>query len=163
MEAMLKDNFVKILSLLEEAGQITGRTKFQKIVFILKNKEIPFKEKFKYHYFGPFSSDLQLEIDELVDRGFLLERSVNPYVYEINKNNKIDFIKDSHIKCKKNLIQYLNQKDSKLLEVTSTLYFLEKNGIKDESILRKKILALKPHLKDYIEASFQLKEEIKML
>ncbi len=160
---MLKENFIKILSLLKEAGQISGRTKFQKIVYILKNKDIQFKEKFKYHYFGPFSSDLQLEIDELTDRGIVIEKSVNPYVYEVNQINNIEFEQDSQIKGKKNLIHFLNQKDSKILELTSTIYFLENNGIKEERILRKKILALKPHLNDYIEDSFQLKEEIDMM
>ena len=160
MELLLNDSFKRILTLLEEAESIKGRIKFQKIVYILKNKEIPFKEKFKYHYFGPFSSDLQLEIDELVSRGILVEKNINPYVYEINKESGIEFEKDLFLSKKKDLITLLNKRDFKELEVTSTIYFLENNGLKEEKILRKKVQALKPHLKDYIDASFKLKEEI---
>jgi len=160
MELLLNENFKRILTLLEEAESIKGRTKFQKIVYILKNKEVPFKEKFKYHYFGPFSSDLQLEIDELVDRNILVEKNTNPYVYKVNKENKIEFEKDLIISKKKDLIKFLNKRDFRELEVTSTIYFLENYGIRDKKILRKKVEALKPHLKDFIDNSFKLKEEI---
>jgi hypothetical protein len=126
-------------------------------------KNMPFNEKFKYHYYGPFSSDLQLEIDELVDRNILVEKNMNPYDYEINKEKKITFDKDFNIANNKELIQFLNNKDSKELEITSTIFYLENNGVKNENILRKKITALKPHLKDYIDASFKLKNEINMM
>ncbi len=160
MELILNDNLKRIITLLDVAGNIRGRTKFQKVVYILKNKEIPFNEKFKYHYYGPFSSDLQLEIDELVDRNILVEKNMNPYDYEVNKENKIKFNKDLNISGKKELIQFLKNKDIKELEITSTIYYLENNGLKDKDILRKKITALKPHLRDYIDSSFKLKDEI---
>jgi len=160
MEKVLYDNFKRILTLLNEAGEINGRIKFQKMVYILKNKGVPFNEKFKYHYFGPFSSDLQLEIDELVDRNILMERDANPYIYAITKENNVEFDNDLYVSEKKDLIQFLNKRDFKELEVISTIYFLENNGIKDQRILKKKIYALKPHLRDYIDSSFALKEKI---
>ena len=44
-----------ILELVNKCGKIEGRTKFQKIVYILQNLGVPFEEKFTYHYFGPYS------------------------------------------------------------------------------------------------------------
>ena len=62
-------NFEKILALIKLTdNKIDGRTKFQKIVYILKNNGVNFEEQFKYHYFGPYSPELQLEIEELIDR-----------------------------------------------------------------------------------------------
>ncbi len=163
MELLANDGIKRILTLFEEAGNISGRTKLQKIVYILKNKEIPFRQKFKYHYNGPYSPDLQLEIEELIDRNILIEKEVNSYIHVINKDTEIEYEKDPWLSEKKDLIRFLNNQDFEKLEVTSTIYFLEKSGITDKGIIKKKIEALKPNLKDYIDSSFKLKEEISLM
>lgn len=54
---------------------IKGRTKIQKLIFIL-TREFELPKKFKYfHYtFGPYSSILQREIDELITFDLMQER-----------------------------------------------------------------------------------------
>jgi uncharacterized protein YwgA len=87
---MLTSHLNKILSLVNEAGRIQGRTKFQKIVYILKIKGANFNERFSYHYYGPYSSDLQLEIEELVDRQILNQQNFNPSSYKVGNGVKVD-------------------------------------------------------------------------
>lgn len=60
------------LLLLDVAGQIEGATRFQKLMFILKEGfEISMPHIYiKYHY-GPFSSQLRDEINFYVENGFI--------------------------------------------------------------------------------------------
>lgn len=157
---MFDNDINRILTLVKKAGKIDGRKKFQKIVFILQSKGVDLPEKFKYHYYGPFSSDLQLEIDELVDSKVLIEDHLenNSYSYQISQNTKFD--EDSNIVDKELLINLLNKEDTKVLELTSTIYFLEKEGWSEKEFIEKKLRSLKPDLTKYISKSFDLKEKI---
>jgi len=154
----MDNNYNQLLTIVSIAKQIDGRKKFQKIAFILKSKGAPLAERFKYHYYGPYSSDLQLEIDDLVDYKYLDEdNSTGSYLYKIKKN---EFEKDTQVEKMKDLIVLLNNQETKLLELTSTIYFLEQEGYTDNNIIKKKLISLKPHLEGYISPSFGLKEQI---
>lgn len=154
-----------ILSLVDLAGKIEGRTKFQKMVYILKCKGVAFQEKFKYHYYGPFSFDLQLEIDELVFDGFLYEKTDSEqantaYSYSVNESAG----------CKNELLQYtdliklLNGASIKVLELTSTIFFLKnQEKITDHEVIVEKLKFLKPHLACYIDKAFDLEKKINSL
>ena len=157
----LNDNFSRILTMINEAGNVAGRIKLQKIIYILKNKGISFDEKFRYHYYGPYSQDLQLEIEELVDREFLIEESANPYIYKIKQQDS--FHKVSDIVDNGDLIRLLNKKDYRELELVSTIYFLQNEGIKNKNAIKKKMQILKPRLKELIDTAFELKKEIDAL
>ena len=150
-----------ILSLVSIAGVINGRTKFQKMVYILKCKGVYFPEKFKYHHYGPFSLDLQLEIDELVFNGLLSENgSLEPnptYSYSISTKdqNNGEFLKYAE------LITVLNSASIKVLELTSTIFFLKnQEKITEKSIIIEKLKFLKPHLESYIDKAFDLETKI---
>jgi uncharacterized protein YwgA len=62
---MVKD-IEKLLVILRKLRVIPGRTRFQKIIFLLENKDrISLTYNFIPYYYGPYSSELQLEIDML--------------------------------------------------------------------------------------------------
>lgn len=159
----LNENFGRILSLLDELKEIQGRTKFQKIVYILKSKDVPFNEKFKFHYYGPFSDDLQLEIEELVDRNIIIETGQKPHIYRLNDKFKDSFDEDENIKSRRKLIEFLNNIDYQKLEVISTMFFIQDRLSDDEEIIKRKTATLKPHLKGLIEESFKIKKEIEKM
>ena len=46
---MLKEDFVKILELVKTCGSVTSRKRFQFLVYILQQKGLGFKERFKFH------------------------------------------------------------------------------------------------------------------
>ena len=68
---MVKD-IEKILVILNKLRKIAGRTRFQKIVFLLKNRDgIDFNYNFIPYYYGPYSHELQLEINLLEAAGLV--------------------------------------------------------------------------------------------
>lgn len=62
----------KVLFILSKLREIAGRTRFQKIIFLLKHKEgINFSYIFVPYYYGPYSFELQLDINLLEAAGLL--------------------------------------------------------------------------------------------
>ncbi len=154
------NNFKEILALIKLAdNKIEGRIKFQKSVYILKNHGVNFTEKFTYHYFGPYSFDLQLEIEELIYQGRVKEESSNPYIYKIDEEF-IDEIDENILKDKEKLIRHLVKQDASDLELLATIYYLFNNNLKETHALKNKLSILKPHLEDRIESAFLLYEDL---
>lgn len=154
-------NLDKLISLLKSVKSITGRTKFQKMIFILQNKGLIFPEKFKYHYYGPYSSELQLEIDELVDRRIFNENGEGfSFKYEFNDEfaNHVD--NNSEISSNLLLINFLVNQDYQDLELVSTIYYLKNSGYQNDNMIKGKLKILKPHLSSKVENSFVLYNEI---
>src|SRR3546814_4767142 len=56
---------------LMNGGQITGKTRFQKMVYLLESQGLGFGVGFDYHNYGPFSADLAHAIDDAVSLGLL--------------------------------------------------------------------------------------------
>lgn len=155
------EDFGKIIDLLKYVGIIKGRTKFQKMVYILQNKGVNFSEKFKYHYYGPYSSELQLEIDELVDRGIFKEKEEGPSSkYEFNIEVTGTKVTDREILQNGNLIKFLVDQDYQELEIVATIYYLRNVGYVDKNMIKGKLNILKPHLASKFEKSFQLFNKI---
>jgi uncharacterized protein len=69
---LFKDH-ANIINAISTAGEISGRKKLQKIVYIAKKLSFPFHEKFQFHFYGPYSEELTLRIEELCDMGYLNE------------------------------------------------------------------------------------------
>ena len=149
-----------ILELVNKCGKIEGRTKFQKIVYILQSLGVPFEEKFTYHYFGPYSAELQLEINDLVDSGVLKEYSQNPYIYKVDSSNQIE---TDYVGVDSDLLQDLLKQDYRILELVATLFYLANNFKDDEKYLKSKLNNLKPHLASYFQQAFDLYLELKSM
>ncbi len=155
------ENLNKLGALLKAVSVIKGRTKFQKMVYILQNKGLNFSEKFKYHYYGPYSSELQLEVDELVDREIFKENGEGyAFKYEINNELEESIDMDDEISSNIELIKYLVDQDYQSLELVSTIYYLKNSGYSKENILKGKLNILKPHLSSKISESFSLFNKI---
>ena len=156
---MLKESFKRLLELVAVNGKIEGRKKFQKLVYILKQKGFEFKEAYTYYYYGPYSSTLQMEIDFLVESGLLREEQVGE-TYEYTLSNEFGELEgkyDAH----KQFIHYLNDKPARILELISVFFYLEDKGYQDEDVIKKSTAILKPELKEYIEKAYQEYIEIK--
>lgn len=150
---MLNDSFKRLLELVAVNGKIEGRKRFQKLVYILKQKGFDFTEKYTYHYYGTYSATLQMEIDYLVDSGLLREEQVGEtYEYTLSEEyHELEGIFDHH----KDLIKILNDKPARILELISVFFYLEDKGYKDVDIIKKKTAILKPELRDDIERAFK--------
>lgn len=121
-------NVVRVVSL---AGEVTGRKKLQKIVYIAKKLNYPFHEKYHFHMYGPYSEELTMRVEELCTMGFLTERkedrgSYQQYRYEVT--DKGTTFTESF--CKEagglpQIIEELNTQSARFLELVSSLLYFD--------------------------------------
>lgn len=128
---MLKEH-AKLLVLFQEAGTIEGRKKLQKIVYISKKFNFNFKEKFNFHFYGPYSEELTLQVEELTNLGFIKEvkeskGSFSQYKYELSTQGK-EYLQlyPTAIEGYDEFIERLNQESSRFLELISTVLYFDK-------------------------------------
>jgi uncharacterized protein len=128
------------------AGEIVGRKKLQKMIYIAKKINFPFYEKFGFHFYGPYSEELTLRIEELCNLGFLHEMKEKKggyyqYRYTLTEAGE-EFLShyDIDMPHLKECMQDMNQQNSRFLELVSTILYFE-NLSKDE--VKEKIAFLK--------------------
>lgn len=136
----------KLLYLLEQAGEVVGRKKLQKMVYITQKLQYDFNQKFQFHFYGPYSEELTLEVEELCQCGFLQEvledkGNYNVYRYSITDKGK-EFL--HHVKADVGnlspVLHKMNQSSARFLELVSTVLFFEKLS---KAEVREKIQTLK--------------------
>ncbi|TYP52401.1 hypothetical protein [Thermosediminibacter litoriperuensis] len=163
------ENIYSILKLMSSVNLIYGRKKFQKIVQILQTFGFPFEQRFVFHLFGPYSQELQNDIDMMVEDGLLIENtsSSGAYIYLINKEKAekvISYLENNKMVStvfpeKGSLIRELNEQEPSFLELISTNIYLNEMGYNNEEI-REKIRELKPHLFDRYDEAVNFIEKL---
>jgi len=156
---MLKSH-AKLLSLLEVAGEIKTRKKIQKIIYLLKQKKAPFTEDFTLHHYGPYSSELQIELDQLEDSELIQPTSsLDAEVYKFNLSEEAKKLLENNrtavnklqVNNFNTLIKELNKFEPSLLESMATIVYFEKSYGIDKEKLKKAVLNIKPHLKNIFD------------
>lgn len=135
---MLKEH-AKVMVLLQEAGEVIGRKKLQKIVYISKKFDFNFQERFNFHFYGPYSEELSLQMEELVDGGLIQEAKENKggytqYKYHLSEQGK-EYLQlyPTQMEGYQSFVQTLNQESSRFLELVSTILYFDKLN-KDELV-----------------------------
>jgi uncharacterized protein YwgA len=77
MLAMIEREFL-VCSVVQSLGQVRGRKRFQKMMYIAKSLGYPVPEDFVWGNYGVYSSELQWELDGLVKDGIIVEENVSP-------------------------------------------------------------------------------------
>jgi len=66
---------ILLLQMMNTHGEILGRKRLQKIVFLLKNEhKAPFSFTFRPYFYGPYSAQLSKHIDALIKHRLISER-----------------------------------------------------------------------------------------
>ncbi|PKG22578.1 YwgA family protein [Niallia nealsonii] len=164
---MLKDH-AKIMKAIAASGEIIGRKKLQKMIYIAKKLDFPFHEKYQFHFFGPYSEELTLRVEELCNMGFLNEIKEKKggyfqYRYSLTESGE-EFLQLNEVEMPllPTCLVDMNEQSARFLELVSTvLYFdnLEKTEIKE------KVFTLKSKQKytdEEIEQAFQYIEGLKV-
>ena len=128
---VLKDH-ARILSAINAAGHIAGRKKLQKMIFISKKLQYPFHEKFEFHFYGPYSEELTLKIEELRNLGLLeeLRDKENSYLqfdYSLTDAGR-EFLTLYENDLDERLelcLKELNEQPARFLELVSTVLFFD--------------------------------------
>ncbi len=126
---MLKEH-AKLMSAFLASGEIIGRKKLQKMIFIAKKLSFPFQEKFQFHFYGPYSEELTLRVEELCNMGFiseLREKKGGYFQYRYTVTEEGQEFLNMYEKAMPSLpecLQDMNEQSSRFLELVSTvLYF----------------------------------------
>ncbi|CAM3307248.1 MULTISPECIES: hypothetical protein [Brevibacillus] len=120
----------KIIRLIEIAGEVSGRKKLQKMVYIGKHLNLDFDERYEFHMYGPYSEELTLRVDELCNMGLLDEQmeskgAIHMYRYTLNDSGH-EFLRFHEVDfgLGERVIKRMNEENSRFLELVSTiLYF----------------------------------------
>ena len=146
----LLDNHAKLLQFFSVANKVTGRKKLQKIIYILQQCEVPFEEKYEFHFYGPYSEELTLRVEELCNLGFVEEQkeeksSYHQYHYTITTKGE-SFLTQFQMDMPdiKEMTMLLQERSSRFLELVSTMLFFYQSS-KEEII--EKVHTVKPKQK----------------
>jgi uncharacterized protein YwgA len=116
-------------------GSVTGRTRLQKLVFLLDQLGLESGFDFVYHHYGPYSSSLTDAVDFSKAFGMVEERfehrksdgarySIFLASSTIKNNPRADFLERKEVKS---AIDLMNTANATVLELAATVYWLKNN------------------------------------
>ena len=143
---MLTDH-ARLLRFFMEAKKVTGRKKMQKMIYILQVNGIPFEEKYQFHFYGPYSEELSLRIEELCNLGFIYEKeedkgNYTQFTYELTEDGN-HFLHQFHLNMPDfhDQVSLLQKQSARFLELVATmLYFRDLS----QQNVEKKVRDVKP-------------------
>jgi uncharacterized protein len=145
MTSLLKDH-AKLMQAVLVSGEIIGRKKLQKMIYIAKKVSFPFQERFQFHFYGPYSEELTLRVEELCNMGFVNEVKENKggysqYRYTMTESGK-EFLSLNEVKmpCLQDCLTDMNEQSARFLELVSTVLFF---GDLEKSEVTNKVFTLK--------------------
>ncbi|AUJ24094.1 MULTISPECIES: YwgA family protein [Virgibacillus] len=124
-------NHAKLMQFFAVANEVTGRKKLQKMIFILQKCHMPFEEKFAFHFYGPYSEELTLRVEELCNLGFIKEEkedrsNYHQYHYTITEDGQAfleQFKKDMPDFSQQ--VYAMKEKSSRFLELVATILYFD--------------------------------------
>lgn len=143
---MLTDH-AKLLRFFEETKHVEGRKKLQKMIYILQSSGFPFEEKYQFHFYGPYSEELSLRMEELCNLGFIREvkedkGNYSQYIYDVTQEG-LDFSHQFDLQMPdfREQAQLLQAESSRFLELMATmLYFKDL----PKQMVEEKVYVVKP-------------------
>ncbi|WP_138420489.1 YwgA family protein [Aquibacillus sediminis] len=125
------ENHAKLVKFFSSSDEIIGRKKLQKMIYILKKCDVPYEEKFEFHFYGPYSEELTLRIEELCNLGFITEQKEKKsnyyqYRYQVTEQGE-QFLNQSNVTLPPidNLIEKMKVQSSRFLELVSTMLYFD--------------------------------------
>ena len=162
---MLKDH-AKIIHAIALSGEVIGRKKLQKMIYIAKKMNFPFQERFQFHFYGPYSEELTLRVEELCNMGFLNEVKEKKggyyqYRYTLTDDGK-EFlgVNDVDMPLLGDCLTDINTQNARFLELVSTILYFD-NLPKDE--VKEKVQTVKKSQKFTDEEFANAYQYIEML
>lgn len=163
---LLKDH-TKIMYAIADSGEVIGRKKLQKMVYIAKKLAFPFSEKFQFHFFGPYSEELTLRVEELCNMGFLAEVKEKKggyfqYRYSLTEEGN-EFLSENTMEMPhlKDCLVDMNSQNARFLELVSTVLYFDNLAIEE---VQEKVFTLKSKQKyteEEIDAAYQYIDSLK--
>lgn len=165
---MLQEH-AKLLALLKETEEVSGRKKLQKIVYIAKRLGQPFREKYQFHMYGPYSEELTLQMEELCQADFVSEqweKKAGYYQYRYSLSPKgaqfLEVVLPEEEILNDALLTALNNQSSKFLELVSTILYFD--TLSREKVKAKvfQLKAKQNYTEEDIEEAYAFLEELQI-
>ncbi len=163
---MLKDH-AKLMQAIKVSGEIVGRKKLQKMIYIAKKIHFPFNDRFQFHFYGPYSEELTTRVEELCNMGFLNEVKEKKggyfqYRYTLTEPGK-EFLSLNEVDMPllADCLVDMNEKSARFLELVSTVLFFE--DLPKEEVMNK-VFTLKSsqrYTEAEIDEAYQYIESLK--
>ena len=163
---MLNDH-AKLMQAVMVSGEIIGRKKLQKMIYIAKKVAFPFQERFQFHFYGPYSEELTLRVEELCNMGFLNEVKEKKggyfqYRYTLTEPGK-EFLSLNEVDMPflQDCLEDMNDQNARFLELVSTVLYFD-NLSKEE--VADKVFTLKSsqrYTEEEIDAAYAYIEALK--
>ncbi|WP_066310188.1 YwgA family protein [Bacillus sp. FJAT-29814] len=163
---MLKDH-AKLMQAILVSGEIIGRKKLQKMIYIAKKIDFPFHDRFQFHFYGPYSEELTTRVEELCNMGFLNEVKEKKggyyqYRYTLTDAGK-EFLSLNEVDmpCLDDCLVDMNEQNARFLELVSTVLYFD-NLPKDE--VANKVFTLKSsqrYTEEEIDEAYRYIEALK--
>ncbi|MFC4402828.1 YwgA family protein [Gracilibacillus xinjiangensis] len=125
------DNHAKLVKVIASSAGIVGRKKLQKIIYIMKKLGYPFEEKYTFHFYGPYSEELSLRMEELTNLGFVSEikeqkSNYYQYRYQVTEQGE-DFLTHSPAQMPDvdEVVNQMKERSSRFLELVATMLYFE--------------------------------------
>lgn len=139
---LMLNNHARLVYFFNVAESVKGRKKLQKLIYILQKCRVPFKEKFQFHFYGPYSEELTLRVEELCNLHLIQESkedkgNYSRYNYSITEEGQA-FLNQFTLDMPNFLphIELLQDKSSRFLELVSTMLFfadeLEREAVEEK-------------------------------
>lgn len=155
---MLKEH-AKLLLFLKKAGRVTGRKKLQKMIFISKKFNLDFQERFNFHFYGPYSEELHLRIEELSNIGFIEEQKEDKgnylqYTYQLSEKGE-EYLElfPTELPALDQFVELLNTQSSRFLELVSTLLYFDKMEREEQIAKVQKVKSKQNYTTEEIESA----------
>lgn len=124
-------NHAKLMQFFATANEVTGRKKLQKMIYILQKCHMPFEERYQFHFYGPYSEELTLRVEELCNLSFIDEVKEDKgnyfqYHYHITKQGE-NFLQQFKLSMP-NMSEQVNElklKSARFLELVATMFYFD--------------------------------------
>ncbi len=127
---VLKDH-AKLMQAIMVSGEIIGRKKLQKMIYIAKKIHFPFNDRFQFHFYGPYSEELTTRVEELCNMGFIDEVKEKKggyfqYRYKLTDSGK-EFLSLNEVDMPSltEFFEDMNGQNARFLELVSTVLFFD--------------------------------------
>lgn len=125
------DNHARLVGIIAAADGVVGRKKLQKIIYIMKKLGFPFEEKYTFYFYGPYSEELSLRIEELTNLNFVSEvkeekSNYYQYRYQVTEQGEA-FLQHApaDFSTISEPLQEIKQKSSRFLELVATMLYFD--------------------------------------
>lgn len=134
----MKDLAEKLADVIaQNGGEIVGRTRLQKVFYLLEARGIGFGLAFDYHHYGPYSEELALAADDAQAMGYLRTEQRQgfhevPYtVFKVTVNVQPQDKEDATGTLRAKYLKIMEGYSALVLELAATVVFLKDHGYPD--------------------------------